>query len=105
VKNFYKKHKRKIIKETYINESIEETLSYEQDFELIDENQLEKYKNEILETLSEKDRELYILNYIKKLPHIQIREKLSINEEALNKRIYRLKQKIIIKIREKLKNM
>ena len=51
--------------------------------------------------MSEKDRQLFDMNYIEKLPHNQICEKLLLSEEALNKRLYRLKQKIIAKIKGK----
>ena len=105
LKNFYKTHKRKIQKETYIDEPMAETLSYEENFEIIFENvsdeKIEEYKNEILEILSEKERQLFDMNYVEKLPHNQICEKLLLSEEALNKRLYRLKQKIIAKIKEK----
>jgi len=104
IKDFYKKQKRKIENEMYINESITEILSYEQNFELINDYEIEQYKNEILATLSDQERHLYNMNYIEKLSHYQIREKLSINEKTLEKRLYRLKQKIIIGINNKLNN-
>jgi len=109
IKNHYKKHKRMAKKETSIDESIAETATYEENFDAIFENiddiVIEKYKEEIIKSLSEQERELFDMNYIKKLSHTQIREKLSINEKALEKRLYRLKQKIIIQIKEKLSKL
>jgi len=105
LKNFYKKQKRKTEKEIYINESIAQTLSYEQNFEIISCDDIERYKDEILEILTAQELQLFDMNYIQKLPHTQICEELAISDATLNKRLYRLKQKIRSQISEKIKTI
>jgi RNA polymerase sigma-70 factor (ECF subfamily) len=103
LKNFYKKQKRKKEKETYIDESIIETLSYEQNFENINDDEIEKYKIEILEILTEKERQLFDMKYVKKLSRAQISEKLHIPENTVKQRLYRLREKIKNEAENKLK--
>lgn len=109
IKNFYKKHKRKIIKETYIEESINETLSYEQNFEMLFENisedKIEIYKNEILKVLSEEERQLFNMKYIEKSSIMEISIKLAISENNVKQRLFRLRTKIKNEVTNKLKQL
>jgi len=103
IKNHYKMLKRKTKNETHIDDSVAENLSYEENFENIGEDKTEERKNEIINSLTERDRQLYEMKYVEKMPNNQIRETLSLSEDALEKRLYRLKQKIAVKISEKSK--
>lgn len=105
LKDFYKKQKRKKDKETQMDEIIMESLAYEQNFEIIDEYTIERYKDEILAELTESERELFKMNNIEKLSRTQISEKLSISEENTKKRLYRLNQKIKDKVNQKLEKI
>jgi len=105
IKNFYKKQKRKTEKETYIDNSIIDTFSYEQNFENISDEEIEKYKDEILEILTEHERRLFTMQYVEKLSHTQISEKLFIPENTVKQRLYRLKKKIKIEVANKLKQI
>jgi len=94
LKNYYKKQKQKIEKEIYIDDSVVEILSYEQDFDNISEYEIEEYKNKILGNLLENDWQLFIMKYIDKLSSVEISEKLSISENAVNQRVFRIREKI-----------
>jgi RNA polymerase sigma-70 factor (ECF subfamily) len=102
IKNHYKKQRRRAEKEIYIDEAMAEELSYEENFENIGEDEIEKYSDEIINSLPERERQLYDLKYVEKLSISQMSEKLSVSEGALEKRLYRLKQKIAGKIDKKL---
>lgn len=104
LKNFYKKYKRKVEKETYIGD-MAETLSYEQNFENISEYEIEQYKDEILESLTEQERELFNMNNIEKLSRTQISERLFIPENTVKQRLYRLNQKIKDEVSKKLERI
>jgi RNA polymerase sigma factor (sigma-70 family) len=94
VKNFHKKQKRKMQKEKYIDESLSELLSYNQNFETAGDHEIEKYKNEIIETLSDQDWLLFDMKYIEKLSISQISAKLSISGNNVKQRLFRLREKI-----------
>ena len=106
IKNHYKKQKRQKKNETYIDDLADEKLVYEENFEIIHENisegEIEAHKGEVIKSLSEQDQKLFDMKYTEKLSNALISEKLSINEKALEKRLYRLKQKIIIAVSDKL---
>ena len=100
INNHYKKQKRKKEKETQID-ALAETLSYEQNFENIGEDEIEKCKAEIISSLTEQEQQLYDMKFTKKMTNAQIGAKLAISEKALEKRLYRLKQKITVNITKK----
>jgi len=102
LKNFYKKHKRKNEKETYIDDSIIEILSYEQNFENVSEEEIEKYKDEILDILSEQEMQLFNMKYIEKLSIAQISIILSISENNVKQRLYRIREKIKTEASDKI---
>jgi len=101
IKDFYQKQKRKKGKETQIDENTIESLTYEQNFENINEYMIEQYKDEIFAELTEQERELFNMNHIDKLSRTQISAALSISEETVKKRLYRLHQKIKEKAKQK----
>ena len=103
IKNFHKKHKRRIEKEMYIDDSITDIFSYEQNFEIISDEEIEKYKDEILKILTERERQLFDMKYIEKLSIAQIGEILHISKNNVKQRLYRLREKIKIEITQKLK--
>jgi len=98
IKNHYKKHKRMAKKETSIDESIAETATYEENFDAIFENiddiVIEKYKEEIIKSLSEQERELFDMKYIEKLSIVQISIILNISENNVKQRLFRVREKI-----------
>jgi RNA polymerase sigma-70 factor (ECF subfamily) len=97
LKEFVRKRAKEAKEIDYIetmDDIADSNLIYEQNFENTSDNEVEIYKDEILNGLSDKDRQLYDMSYVEKLPHQEIRKELSISEETLKKRIYRLKQKI-----------
>jgi len=79
---------------TSIDDLEENRLSYEQNFENTSENAIEQHKEEILDDLPDKDRELFEMLYVEKLSYDDICDQLDITKENLYKRIYRLRQKI-----------
>ena len=98
LKDFYRKQAREakeIERIEDMGEFTSDDLIYEQDFENISDDEIEIRKYEILNGLSEKDRRLYDMNFVERLSHREICKELSIPEETLKKRVYRLKQKII----------
>ena len=104
IKEFFRKNKKEADNLEYIEKLDAATdLTYEQDFENISDDDIEIIKNRILNELSDSDKKLFTMNFIEKLPHKDIGGQLLISEEAVKKRVYRLKQKIISKINEKTK--
>lgn len=102
IKNHYKKHSRKIKKEIYIDDLQTDVLSYDQNFEMIFENigedEIEEYAKELLKNLSEQDKILYDMKYVKKLSSAKIGENLFISENAVNQKLFRLREKIKMEI-------
>jgi len=98
IKNHNKKHGHKIKKETYIDDIKAEAFSYDQNFEAIFDDisdaEIEAFKEKIFENLSERNRWLYKVKYIEKLSSAEISEILSISENAVNQKIFRLREKI-----------
>jgi RNA polymerase sigma factor (sigma-70 family) len=92
------RHHRKKSKEIAYIEDLDDfrknSLTYEQEFEAVSDDDIEIYREEILRELSEKERELFDLVYIDKKPYKKIIEELSITQETFNKRLYRLRKKI-----------
>jgi len=106
LKAFFRKQVKEAKKLVYIDNMdylADNNLIYEQIFENIDDDAIEMYKAEILNGLSEENRKLYDMNFVKKLSHEEIGKELRISEEALKKRLYRLKQKIKIEIDARVK--
>jgi len=106
IKEFFRKTKKEALNLEYIeNSDAANNLIYEQDFENISDDDIEIIKNRILSGLSDADKKIFAMNFIEKLPHKEIGQKLLISEEAVKKRVYRLKQKIISKINEKIEEL
>jgi len=108
IKEFHRKNKKESNNIGYIEDfdaAAVNNLKYEQDFENISDDDIEICKAKILNELSDTDKKLFTMNFIKKLPHKEIGRELLISEEAVKKRVYRLKQKIISKINEKIKEL
>ena len=103
LKEFFRKQAKETQKLDYIDDFADDNLIYEQNFENIDDDAIEIYKAEILSGLSEENKKLYDMNFVKNLSHEEIDKELRISEEALKKRLYRLKQKIKIEIDERVK--
>ena len=97
LKQFFRKNNKLHEEVIYIDDlddSTKNNLTYEQDFENINNDDIEIYKNEILNKLSESEKELFNLVFTERLPYIEICEQYSISRENLKKRLYRLRQKI-----------
>ena len=109
LKNFRKKQICKAAKEMYIDELLDDTLTYEQNFETMFEDisteEIEKCKNEIIENLSEKDRQLFDMKYTQKLPIAKIGTLLSISENNVKQKLFRLREKIKDMVSKKLRQI
>jgi RNA polymerase sigma-70 factor (ECF subfamily) len=105
MKEFFRKQAKEAKKLEYIEnmDDYADELIYELDFENISDDEIEIYKESILNGLSEKEKNLFEMNFVQRLPHKEIDRELLISEETLKKRLYRLKQKIILAVSEKLK--
>lgn len=62
--------------------------------EPVEEEEIVKKKDEILNSLKPHERELYSYVYEEKLQYAQIAQKMGLSEKAVNVRSFRLKQKI-----------
>jgi len=97
LKAFFRKQ-QKIRKELAYIEDLDgftaDSLTYEQDFENISDEEIEIYRDEVLDSLSESERELFDMVFTEKLPYGEICEQLLLSRETLKKRLYRLRQKI-----------
>ena len=69
-------------------------LTYEQDFDKMSDDDIEKYKSDIMNELSGRDKELYKMVFKDKLPYSEICGRLHITRDTLIKRVYRFRQKI-----------
>lgn len=101
-KNKIKEQFREVKKEELYVPLEEDMLSMDEDeayrtldeaFNLKDE-EIEKYKDIVLKTLTKKEQELYRKIYIEKKKHKEIAEELNITENAVSVRAYRLNNKI-----------
>ena len=96
LKEFFRKHKKITNELKYIEDLDDYTansLIYEQSFENISEYDIETYKDEVLDELSDKEKELFDMFFSEKLSYRDICERLYISKENLKKRLYRLRQK------------
>ena len=101
IKEFLRKHRTQMKKIKYIEDLDDYTadnLTYEQNFDDTDDKSndedTEIYKNEILNALSDEEKELFHMFYTKKLSYEEICGKLNISKENLKKRLYRFRKKI-----------
>jgi len=97
IKKFYDKAQKRRREIEYIDDLDDLTangLSYEQDFENISGDDIERYKDKILDELSDKEKELFGMVFTERLPYGEISEQLSISRDTLKNRVYRLRQKI-----------
>jgi len=94
---FSRKNRKTMNEFTYIDDLDDFTinnLSYEQNFNYMSDDDIEKNKDEILNELPGKDRKLFEMVFIEKLPYETICKELSISKDNLRTRVYRLRQKI-----------
>jgi len=97
LKEFFRKHKKRTNELKYIedlDDYMANSLIYEQSFENISEEDIEIYKDELLDELSDKEKKLFDMVFSEKLSYREICERLDISRENLKKRLYRLRQKI-----------
>lgn len=97
IKEFLRKHRKQLEEFAYIEDLDDFTvnkLTYDQDFESINNDDIETYRGEILSDLSDDERELFDAVFVKKLPHKEICEQFSLSKENLKKRLYRLRKKL-----------
>ena len=105
IKKFHSKNKKIHRELKYIDDLDDFTansLSYEQDFENISEDNIEVYRDEILNELNDRERELFDIVFTERLPYNEICNELSITKENLKKQLYRLRQKINEAVFEKI---
>jgi len=103
--DFFRKNKKRRKELTYIDDLDDFTvnnLTYEQDFDNVSDDDIEIYKDEILNGLSEGEKELFNLVFTERIPYNEIYEQLYISRENLKKRLYRLRQKITEAAYEKI---
>jgi len=86
-----------------IRDLMDGSLAYEQNFETISDDAVDAYREKILAALPEKERRLFAMNFVERVPHKEICTEFSLSEEALKKRLYRLKQKINFSVSDILK--
>jgi len=97
IKKFHDKNKRRHREFEYIDDLDDFTvnsLAYNQDFENISDKNINTYRNEILNELSDKERELFEMVFTERLSYGEISEQLMISKDNLKNRVYRLRQKI-----------
>ena len=81
------------------------TVDYAEFFDLLDsslpksDEDLDKYIGIILNSLTPKELELYKKIYVEQIPQRQIAEELGLNENAVNARAHRLRQKLNLTIK------
>lgn len=79
--------------ENYSCDVDEAFLLFEECFPLSDE-EIDKYKDIVLKSLTKKEQELYNKIYIEKKKYKEIAEELNTTEKAINLRAFRLRKKI-----------
>jgi len=97
IKEFLRKHRKQLEELAYIEDLDDFTvnkLTYDQDFESINNDDIDTYRGEILSELSDEERELFYAVFVKKLPRKEICEQFSLSKENLKKRLYRLRKKL-----------
>ena len=97
LKEFFRKHRKRLKELTSIEETGEyggHHLSYEQNFDNISDDDIERYRDEILDALSDDEKDLFDMVFTEKMPYDEICGELFISKGTFKKRLYRLRQKI-----------
>lgn len=80
--------------ESAVSLSQDDLVALLEDFCEVDDDEIEKYKYKVIESLNSKEQELYRQVFVNKKPYRQIADEMQISEKAVNLRALRLRRKI-----------
>lgn len=104
IKEFLREKKKQTDKQIPLDSNEAESIgSFDKHFENIDERVENEIIANVISTLSENDKQIYISRYVENLSVKEISEKLSISVSAVTTRLLRLRERVSTKVRQELK--